>query len=137
MKKIKYYAELLNGREYGCEITKEESEEMAKQGVVIVYGESDDRMEFRGAIDDEVGCFDGGRAYLSRNGLFENKCCEDCCPYAKAEREKCMKIDAVWVKDGYSWVYETDIPHECFDIVEDDGAKYCRGIVFELSEAGE
>lgn len=53
---------MLNGREYGDEITREE-EAMAKaHGLVVVFGYSDDNMEFCGAITDEVGCYDGGYA---------------------------------------------------------------------------
>ena len=43
------------------------------------------------------------------------------------------KITAVWDTDGYSWIYQTDIPHATFEIVE-DGAPYCRGIIFALAD---
>ena len=33
----------------------------------------------------------------------------------------------------YTWVYHTEIPHACFDIVEGN-EKYCRGIVFSLND---
>lgn len=64
----------------------------------------------RGAEDDEIDCFDGGEATIAG-----------------------AKVKINWCKDGYSWTYDTDIPHECFDVYE-DGEKYCRGIVFSISD---
>lgn len=52
---LKEFAKMLDGREYGGEITKEE-EALAKElGFVVVFGYSDDNAELRGAIDDETG----------------------------------------------------------------------------------
>ena len=102
------FAERLDGREYGNEITKSEEQEAKELGFVVVFGYSDDNAEFRGAIDDEVGCFDGGRVY------------EDGDKY----------IDAVWCEGKYDWTYKTNIPHATFDIYDYCG-KYCKGIVFE------
>lgn len=102
------FAEKLNGREYGEEMTPLEEQEAKKLGFVVVFGYSDDNTEFRGAYDDEIGCFDDGRVY-ENEGKY---------------------IDAVWCKNGYSWIYKTNIEHAVFDIYE-DGEKYCRGIVFK------
>ena len=47
-------------------------------------------------------------------------------------KKTARKIKALWASEGdYSWTYRTDIPHATFEIVE-DGAPYCRGIVFAL-----
>ena len=105
------FAKQLNGGEYGNELTRSEEQEAKELGFVVVFGYSDDNAEFRGAIDDEVGCYNGGRIY--ENG-------ED-------------YIDAVWCEGEYSWTYNTNIPHATFDIYE-DGEKYCRGIVFKRSK---
>lgn len=131
MKTVGDFAKLLNGREYGQEITGAEVAEANKAGLVVVFGGSDDNMEFRGTIYDEVGCYNGGDAFVDFDGLVTNKCdCEDC-PYHQQEKQKSYKITAVWNVDGYSWIYKTDIPHETFDILE-DGETYCRGIVFAI-----
>jgi len=127
-------AALLNGREYGKEITNEEAAQAEQSGLVVVYGASDDLMEFCGAISDEVGCSDGGTAYLNSEGLLENKCDDSDCPYFAKLKEQAATIEALWCKEeGYSFTYKTDIPHETFEIVE-DGEPYCRGIVFSLSD---
>jgi hypothetical protein len=106
------FAEGLNGRQYGKELYPFEERRAKAHGFVVVFGYSDDNAEFRGAIDDEVGCFDGGRVY------------EDGDRY----------IDAVWCDGECDWTYKTNIPHATFDIY--DGCdKYCRGIVFEKGGA--
>ena len=129
----KELAALLNGREYGKEITKDESVQARSYGLVVVHGASDDLMEFEGIIHDEIGCYNGGTAYLTSDGLLQNDCSDDECPHFAKIKEQAATIEAIWDTDGYSWVYKTAIPHETFEIVE-DGDKYCRGIVFALAD---
>lgn len=125
----------LNGREYRNEITKAEAAEAKAAGLVIVFGASDDLMEFRGAIYDEVGCYNGGTAYLTSSGMLVNDCDDDECPHFKKLKAKAATIEAVWGESGDApvWTYKTDIPHATFEIVE-DGEPYCRGIVFALAD---
>jgi len=132
----KEMAQLLNGREYGDEMTTD-MERLAKDsGLLIVFGYSDDNMEFRGILSDEVGCYDG-RAYLfDAEGVLPNwddiedeKTAED---YFRRKKQA-KSIEAIWDQDGYSWTYKTDVPHETFDILE-DGEKYCRGIVIHKDD---
>jgi len=126
-------AKILNGNQYSNECPNQEDKLAKENGFVIVFGYSDDNMEFAGAINDEVGCCDGGFAYVTKDGLLQNKCNCDDCPYFEKEQVKAQKIEAVWDSEGYSWIYKTDIPHTTFEIFEDDD-KYCRGIVFSLDD---
>ena len=129
---------LLNGMEYGEEIATEIQQCLKGSGLVAVFGASDDLMEFRGAIYDEVGCYDGGTAYLTKDGLLINKCDEDDCPYFEQIKKQVMTIEALWNNENepaIAWTYKTDIPHSTFEIME-DGEVYCRGIVFSLSDLG-
>ena len=127
-------AAILTGREYRKEITKDEAHAAAEVGLVVVYGASDDLMEFDGAISEELGAYDGTTAYLNADGLLNNECADEDCPYFEKQREKAATIKALWcAEDGYSWTFETDIPHATFEIVE-DGEPYCRGIVFALAD---
>lgn len=143
----KEWAEKLNGREYCNEITREEERQAKEDGIVIVYGASDDLMEFGGAIHDEVGAYDGGTAFVSPEGLFniDKECPEggrytiDDCSFLRGKRDSCVPIEAVWEPesmDGASWLMEAPehLSHEHFDIME-DGALYCRGLVFRLADA--
>lgn len=133
----KELAELLNGREIGKEITRQEEEQAEQNGLVVVFGYSDDCMEFRGVIHDELGA--GSDEYLPiylKNGeLFFNECgCGKHCPYFKKEQKLAKKIKAIWRDKGNPcWMYETDIPHETFNIYE-DGELFCIGIVFRISD---
>lgn len=132
----KELAEILNGMEYPVHI-KEETRTIAEEnGLVIVYGASDDLMEFDGAIYDEFGCWDGGTAYLNANGIVENKCEFEECPYYLESLNFAVPIKAVWNGKGNPcWSYRTplQLPHETFDVIE-DGDVYCRGIVFSLTD---
>jgi len=124
-------ATILNNREYRNEITKEESLLAKNNNIVIVFGASDDLMEFRGAINDELDAYEGTTAYLNADGLLLNECNDERCPYARKLAAQAKTIKSIWDKDGYSWVFETDIPHLTFDVLE-DGEKYCRGIIFNF-----
>ena len=136
----KELAEMLSGRKYGMEITSEEARAAKDAGLVVVYGYSDDNVEFRGAINHETNSYDGGTVYLTANGVLEGpacSCAEDCeCPYFAKEREKVQTIKAVWHDEGGPcWTFETDIPHETFTIME-DGEPFCEGIVFSMADLG-
>lgn len=122
----KELAEKLDGREYGqsfADVWKAAKD----SGLVIVTGASDDLMEFEGVIEDEGGCFDGGKVYFDRNGVSQDG------------TERVNVIEAVWCEGTNSngvlatWTYKTDIPHESFEIW-DCGELYCVGIVFSIED---
>ena len=133
-------AGMLDGSTYGNEVNKETAELAKENGLVIVYGASDDLMEFRGTIDDEADVYNGGTIYLDENGLFRTPDCsgdEDRCPYLIAARDRCKTIAALWNKRGsnWAWEYETDIPHADFRVFDgDDNSPYCLGIVFSVQD---
>lgn len=130
-------ASILNGQEYGLKFTTGNSAlfaSMKREGLVAVFGESDDVMAFEGAIHDEIGAYNGGTAYIDNNGLLVNDCSNDDCPHFAARKERAATIEAVWCPDDtMSWAFKTDITHATFDIMEDDNV-FCRGIVFRLSD---
>jgi len=130
----KELAALLNGNEYREEISRDLARKAKENRLVVIFGASDDLMEWRGFIKDESDVYDGGTRYLTKDGILHNKCYEDDCPYFEKEKEKANKIEAVWCEsDEYEWTYITDISHETFDIYE-GGEKYCRGIVFSMDD---
>jgi len=130
-------ASRLTGREYCAEMTQAEEAEAKAAGLVVVFGASDDLMEFRGAIGDELGAFGGAVACVDAVGLlpsFESLDKDDEDEVTNWVRRKLAgfrEVEAKWDTDGYSWVITTDIPHATFEVVE-DGEPYCRGIVFAL-----
>lgn len=131
----KQLAEKLNGREYGEETSPEEEKLARESGLVIVFGYSDDCCELRGAVDDELGSFDGGEiANLDKNGIIRE--CSDGCDYYRKALQSSKVLSAKWQDGEYSWTFDIDVPYETFDIME-DGEKYCRGIVFSLDDFDE
>lgn len=131
-------AGLLTGREYGKEMAKEEGQQAKAAGLIVIFGASDDLMEFRGFVDDERGA--PTIALLDAKGLLpfrediqhDDEALKDY--FARAPQVRA--VDALWGKeDGYSWTYRTDVPHAIFEIVE-DGEPYCRGIVIDVADLG-
>lgn len=125
---IKEFAKSLNGREYKYpQFTKEEIQIAKDNGFVIVYGASDDLMEFDGAIYAEADCYDGGKVYFDKTGAVLDDDDEG------FENSKC--IEAIWSNEvnKAAWSYKTDIPHETFMIYEDE-LPYCEGIVFNIKD---
>ncbi len=122
----------LHGTIYGNEGSKELFARMKKAGLVAVFGASDDLVELRGGIYDEIDAYGGTTFYVSRTGIVKNECSEgDECPNW---RQHGVPIEAVWAPgDDVSWAYKTDIPCAQFDVTE-DGEVYCRGIVFRLED---
>lgn len=126
-------ADYLDGREYTNEIDTATELEAKRYGLVVVFGASDDLMEFRGAINDEIGCYESCIAYFRNGQLLTNDCDDEDCPHFQA-----LKVGAPWVQGLWchepdiSWTFKTEIPHSTFNIME-DGKVYCRGIVFHLS----
>ena len=97
----KELAEILSGREVGEEIIWGEERDIKDAGLVVVYGYSDDNVEFRGAIDDEVGAYNGTTVYLTLAGVLQEPDCDwEDCPYFAKEREKAKTIKAVWHDGG-------------------------------------
>jgi len=133
----KELAEMLSGREYGMEISKDEEQQAADAGLVVAYGCSDDNVELRGAIDEEVGAWNGATIRLTKTGVLQGPTCdsaENCnCPYFAAAKNAAKTIEAVWGAGGVSWTFETDIPHETFNIYE-NGELFCVGIVFRMED---
>ena len=132
------FAKKLNGCQYRNELTEEDEKFAKDSGMVVVFGASDDLMEFRGAIYDEVSAWEGGSAFVTKDGMLENDCDNEDCPCYEREKEKAQEIRAIWDTttergENVSWLIKTDIPHITFNVMEDDEI-YCVGLVFLLAD---
>lgn len=113
--------------QYGDGIPKAIQEEAASGSLIICYGYSDDLIEFRGAIDDEGGCYDGGIVTFNNGGISQD------------ERELEYKIEAIWCPKNaagvaYSeWDYKAEFPMYNFNIYDGNNL-YCVGKVFSLED---
>ena len=131
---LKEVARIMNNNEYRDELTKEQEELLKAEGIVVLFGASDDLTELRGAIDDEVGAYDGVILYFDEEGKLLNNTydAEELKDIAKPNGLKSIKVIADY--DEYPvFRYETDIPHEKFNIIE-DGNIYCEGICFNMKD---
>lgn len=131
----KELSEMLSGREYGTEITKDEERQAADTGLLVLYGCSDDNVEIAGTYNDEVGAYNGAIVHLTKTGVLqEPNCGQEDCPHYAAARDATKSVQAVWNdKGGPCWTFETDIPHETFNIYE-DGELFCVGIVLSVED---
>lgn len=101
---LKEFATRLDGRQYRKEVTPEDREIAKQNGFLIVYGASDDLIEFDGIIRDETDVYDSGSlGFISfeYNGLF------------------CI---------------DSELPHEKFKIFEGDDPEHGNGIVIKIGE---
>jgi hypothetical protein len=135
------FAELLNGRQYRDEITEQEEKLAKENGLLVCFGASDDLLEFRGLVNEEVGAYDGGSAFLvkKRGGKIDVMSEYDFTEVQEIMDDKELdfelpKVEVVaeWSPDDLecSWRIKSDLPHATFDIME-DGYLYCRGIVID------
>jgi hypothetical protein len=135
---IQDVANILNGIKYGEEdkvLTADLQKQLKDHGIVVVYGCSDDLVEFRGAIYDELGY--GESAPITKTGLLENKCDHGCPYFKEMSKDVVSYVNALWCEeDNHAWTYETNIPHVTFNMYDDDEEHfvYCRGIIFSLSD---
>ena len=118
---IKEWAEKLNNIEYPADEIWDMRKQFEEDGVVIVYGASDDLIEFEGAISDEGDCYNDEVFYLNKEGLTTS--------YSK------NYVKVTHPHNGtVQFNYETNIPNvEWFNIVE-DGELYCKGFVFNIND---
>ena len=117
-------ARCLNGREYGQEINSIEINLAKINRLVVVFGASDDLIEFRGAIEAETG----ETAYILNGELLENDCDSDDCPHFEKTKRLAKVINRSCV--GGKWIFETELDCKRFTVM-DDGEVYGEGLVFD------
>lgn len=135
----KELAALLNGRPYPLYIHREERERARASRLVVVYGHSDDLLEFDGAIYEEVGAYNGGKAQIVGDRLIEEPDQDEREILEKfgvldqvANPEGAVTVTAKWNAEGYSWYIEADALFEPFDVLDGEN-RFCRGIVLDLN----
>jgi hypothetical protein len=142
---LKEFAVMLNGRDCQPNLSSNELLLAKQRGFVVVYGDSDDRVEFEGAIREEghtnplARDCPAGVLALSEDGKLLD---EDSGLYAEYVEANRNVITVFYCsKDRLNWVFESDIPHETFLTYDggydeeyadfDDG--FARCMVFEVS----
>jgi hypothetical protein len=138
---IEQFARLLDGREYGEEITEEEDEIAAMSRLFVFFGYSDDNLAMRGVFNDELTAYDGTEFIIAQtlNPPYWSVVSDEMKVTLGAFIPfKAFNVKASWNPDdlGISWLITTDVPHATFDIFE-DGDLFCRGIVVAESDVLE
>ncbi len=134
----------LTGREYGWELSKDEKALAKQHGIVIAYGDSDDLLEFRGAVDGELSAYGGSTAHIVNGKLYEAPDEDEAATLQRfgvnvdKQLLSAITVNAEWCpKDlNCSWRISVNREHATFDVME-DGELFCRGVVFKLAEMGE
>jgi len=130
-------ASKLSGLHYRDEMIDKIANESAEEGLVVVYGISDDIICLEGAIQHEYGHYRGGPIWITKNGILPSKNDIDDDDDAALEewiknKKLSHKIEALWCEGSIAWTFKTDIPHSTFDIIRDEEVQ-CRGIVFNIN----
>ncbi len=142
-------AELLNGNDRRNEMTKKLEQTAKENNLLVLFGASDDLLEMRGAIYDELGAYEGGVYALALDGeMYADG--EEENTYHKAIGKRVLPLSdeytnnddnprlirAEWCPDDQpdlSWRITSNLPSAEFKILK-DGEPYCEGIVIDLSE---
>ncbi len=128
----KEFAEVLSLRDFSEGLYEIEAECAKRNGLVIVYGYSDDVIQLDGAVRTFGDCFQGGKFHLVKN--------KGCWKLADGVG-KCNNISALWYScdavndygECIPWSYKTDIPCENFYVTR-DGDPFCEGFVFSIND---
>ena len=125
----------LNGREYREEITRDECREAKGSRLLVAYGASDDLLELSGAVDDEVGAYNGTVVELTAAGriIITRDDHDELVRDGWAPPEAAFTLRAEWCPADLeaSWRVTANVPFASFDIME-DGDLFCRGCVIDL-----
>lgn len=136
---VKDVALMLDGREYGSEVSPAEKIEFKKAGIVVMYGYSDDCIEFEGAVNTEIGIWFTERIPLLNGVPFEVPCATvefetHRCPLLKEVAKRLKYIKARFGING--WEFDADFPCKKFTVVEEGDA--CGvGLVYALADLME
>lgn len=135
-------AKLLDGRASGNEMSHAEAAAAKADNLLVVFGYSDDNMELRGFVSDEVGCYGGGSCTVDRRGLrtpwpigdplHEDEARE----YFAREGLPSIEIRAFWHDErrGPVWTYGNSAAVFGEFTITEDGEPWCRGVVIDCSE---
>jgi hypothetical protein len=134
------FATLLDGREYGNEISIDEEFIARDNELLVCFCSSDDLLIFKGIFNDETGSTAYIRIDVKTGGIKlaeedETETLEEIREFT-GFRLNCQRIKMVrqWYIDGTEgFCIKTTLPHSTFDIME-DGELYCRGIVIKKAD---
>lgn len=115
-------------------ILKDIKEVLKANNITIIYGASDDLVEFEGAIYDE--CSEGDTILFDSNGVHKNTCdCGEECPnYITPSHVKyVIGSFADVINTTHLWSFETDAPFTGILYKDSEGYE-CEALVIDLKD---
>lgn len=131
--KSKALADILHGCEYGSEGSRDIFEQAKKDNLLVIFGYSDDSIMTEGIDQDQhynkIILDADGQVHTADEDEFDAEDMLD------ANGINYEVINAIFSPPDqqYTFVYETEIPHDTFDVME-GSEKYCKGIVIDVSD---
>jgi len=138
-------AKMLHGRQYRDEMEPNEEQLAKENGLIVIFGASDDLVEFRGLLYDEIDAYEGTHFIIAvpddeipvdeDEETFRRAKNLEAVPIREESVVKKNRFEAEWspMQLDASWLIKTKLPHAIFDIW-DDGSFYCRGIVIDSKD---
>jgi len=136
------FARLLDGRECGEEISKEEEAIAAESRLFVFFGDSDDGLKVLGILCDFFSAIGGRKVTIAKviNSPYWAYVTEQTKALVSifVQIRDSFVVNAIWNPDDpdTTWLIATDVPSFPFDIME-DGNLFCRGIVIAESDVLE
>lgn len=134
----KQFAKLLDKRQYRNEMTMQEEKLAKENGLLVIFGASDDLLEFRGLISEEIPAYEGCSAFIIKNKIGELSVIEEN-KFKKytTNKEVEIKIPNIRIIADFnptfidtSWLISSEIENSSFDIF-DGNDLFCRAIVID------
>ena len=124
MVSLKEFAESLDDSQYRTfALPSDILMDVAKEnGIVVIYGASDDLIEMDGYLRDEISHWDSNAWKRTFHLTVDKK-------LSWSSKNSVGKFTVNWCNGDFTWEFSTDIPHETFSIFDED-RKFCKGIVF-------
>lgn len=137
-------AEMLNGRDMTLEYDTPTWKDV-QDNLVVLYGHSDDLIEVRGAVHDEMNRYectqfalvlageqiDDGENVVIMDTPSIMLLSED---YDQSNNPRLITVRYSSVDNTQAdWEFETDMPHATF-MLNKKGKPFCKGIVIDLDE---
>jgi len=130
------FRDLLHGRQNGKVLFQKEENIASMNGWTVIYGCSDDLIEFEGYISEEMSQYGSDSLHIvKKKDSLEVLDDYDYNNINQKFEEYNIKLPSVKIlfnnnHDDYYWYIYSDVPYLSFDIMEDD-EKFCRGIIID------
>ena len=133
---VQNFANRISGQEYPLKDKNLDLEYAKANNLVIAFGASDDLLEFRGAIYDELSAYEGAFVYIVNGKAVDDSQLDEDLEVLKKynllTEKPVTTVESFWCPEGLdaSWLIKVEgFESASFDVMKDERL-YCRGAVF-------